>query len=229
MHLHSNKQMIYLSKMKKLSIAFLLFLVACEMPTPSPAISPSPTPTPSVEVKPSPITAVAPKLSWDNDVRKAWSEYLYNEMLGLLPTYDKAKDATKFCTNYNKLSDSQKAHMWSEMWVWVAYYESGWNPKTKYFEKTMGYYSEGLLQLSYVDKKWATYCKFPVKQDEKESILDPYINLHCGINIMAKQIERKGAVLLESGVYWAVLKINGKYTKIDKITSKTQSLTFCSK
>jgi hypothetical protein len=217
----------------KYLILVLLAVFGCEnIPV---QVDPVPSPTPSavasVIPKPSetPNSSV-PVLSWDNSVRKDWSKYVYELLKGeLFDVYNSAQDNERLCPKFKSLTKEQKAHVWSEFWVQVAYHESGWNPKSKYFEKTMGYYSEGLLQLSYVDKQWAPYCKFPAKQDAAESILDPYINLDCGLKIMAKQIEKKGKIIVSSGVYWAVIKDGGSYQKIDAITGKTKALAFCIK
>ncbi len=195
-----------------------------EKPVSTPSSLPSPAPSQS------PVISSVPALSWESGhpERKEWSKYVYNLLLNdLFDVYNKAQDSERLCPKFKTLTKEQKAHVWSEFWVWVAYHESGWNPKSKYFEKTMGYYSEGLLQLSYVDKEWAPYCKFPVKQDAAESILDPIINLDCGLKIMSKQIQSKGKIIVSSGVYWAVIKDGGMYQKIDAITGKTKALPFC--
>lgn len=59
------------------------------------------------------------------------------------------------------------------------------------------------------------------------TILNPYLNLNCGVGIMAQQIKRKGSIILDSGVYWAVLKGNGKYQQISGIRSMVKSLSLC--
>jgi hypothetical protein len=56
--------------------------------------------------------------------------------------------------------------------------------------------------------------------------MNPKINLEFGINILAKQIRRTGKVILINGVYWAVIKENGKYQKIDQITLMVRNLKF---
>lgn len=224
--------------MNKYAIWLLVLLIAqsCSHmlqvpiePVPSPSALPSPIPSHLPIIPPVPSVSVVPALSWDTDPkRKEWSAFLYKSLNSeLFGAYNSAQDNERFCPKFKSLTKEQKAHVWSEMWVWIAYHESGWKPGTKYFEKTMGYYSEGLLQLSYIDKDWAPYCKFPRKQDAQESILDPIINLDCGLKIMREQIKKKGKIIVSSGVYWAVIKEGGGYQKIDAITAKTKALSFC--
>lgn len=82
--------------------------------------------------------------------------------------------------------------------------------------------SEGLLQLSYQDVQWAPYCEFDWSVDKKysdtdarKSIFDPEkITEDCGIQILDRQVAKKSNIALSSGVYWAVLKIGGKYRGI---------------
>src|SRR5574343_851979 len=203
-------------------LLLVLMMMACES---VPVTPDKPEPTPSAV----PTVSAVPTLSWEagHPERKEWSKIVYDLLSSqLFDVYDSAKDNEQFCPKFKSLTKEQQAHVWSEMWVWVAYHESGWDPKSKYLE-SFGYNSEGLLQLSYVDKEWAPYCEFPIKQDAKESILDPGINLRCGLKIMGKQIEKYGHILVDSGVYWAVLKLNGRYQKIKEITDKTKQLSFC--
>jgi hypothetical protein len=109
-------------------------------------------------------------------------------------------------------------------------------------EKTMGtdpvtkkpVYSEGLLQLSYQDTQWATHCKFDWKADQyldpkdsSKTILNPYRNLYCGVGIMANQIKKRKDIALVTGVYWAVLKQGGRYSKIPEITKQVKAFKLC--
>jgi hypothetical protein len=65
--------------------------------------------------------------------------------------------------------------------------------------------------------------------DPRRSILDPFKNLSCGTKILARQVKSRGRITLSTGVYWAVLKVGGKYTKIGEIKALTQNLPFCKK
>jgi hypothetical protein len=209
-------------------------------PTPSPSPSPSPSPTPGDG-----SYTMAP-LSWDTSAhpeRKAWSQYLQTLITGEWNSLLKgATDMGQFCPKYSSLSTNQKANVWAQLFVAMARYESAYNPLSRMHETTMGtdnvtkkpVYSEGLLQLSYQDIQWNKWCKFDWAKDKslsstspKKTILDPYINLHCGVGIMAKQIKNYNTIAIKSGVYWSVLKPGGKYNKLTSIKSMVKSLPFC--
>lgn len=204
--------------------------------------TPAPTPSPS---EPDGDYKVM-SLSWNSSSypqRAQWSEYLVKLAMedwnSLLKGADDIQD---FCPKYYNLKDEDRANVWAQLFVAMAKYESGYNPTSRMHETTMGsdpvtgkpVYSEGLLQLSYQDTQWASWCDFNWSKDKNlsatdpnKSILDPYKNLHCGVGIMAKQVARTGAIKVASGAYWAVIKTNSKYQQISNITSMVRSLSVC--
>lgn len=192
---------------------------------------------PNYEMKP---------LAWETKThpeRTQWSLYLQeiilNEWSGLLSG---ASDITAFCPTYNSLQNAERANVWAQIFAAITKYESAYSPVSRMQETTMGtdpvtgqpVYSEGLLQLSYQDVQWAKWCDFRWAADKnlsptspQKTILDPYKNLNCGVGIMAQQIKNKGSIVLNSGVYWAVLKGNGQYQQISGIQSLVKSLSLC--
>mgnify|MGYP000588394299 CR=1 FL=1 len=189
-------------------------------------------------------------LSWESTTEKhperaSWSDYIVNHMNENLSVYSKASDVEKFCPKFKTLTDIQKTKALSEIVVGMTFYESGYNPLSRMVETTMGVdpvtgmqvASEGLLQLSYQDvanyKNKGVTCLFDYKKDKKlelnkRSILDPILNLQCGLGILKHQIIKYGAFTMEKNVYWAVIKIKGKYSKIDKIADRVIKNTgFC--
>ncbi|WP_255490201.1 murein L,D-transpeptidase catalytic domain family protein [Bdellovibrio sp. KM01] len=214
-------------------------------PEPTPTPSPTPIETPAPSPTPAPGYTMAP-LAWESSAhpeRKQWSQYLQTLVLGEWSSLLKgASDMKNFCPKYSSLNDNQKANAWAQLFVAVARYESAYNPLSRMHETTMGtdavtkkpVYSEGLLQLSYQDIQWDKWCKFDWSKDKnlsstspKKTILDPYINLHCGVGIMAKQIKNKNTIAITSGVYWSTLKPGGKYNQLTSIKSMVKSLPFC--
>lgn len=203
---------------------------------------PEPTPAPLPEEPAYKMQALA----WESTKypeRTEWSKYLQdiilNEWSSLLPGAD---DIETFCPRYNSLDNNQRANAWAQLFVAIAKYESAYSPVSRMHETTMGtdpvtrkpVYSEGLLQLSYQDVQWAPFCQFDWQKDKnlsatdpKKTILDPYINLHCGVGIMAKQIKSKGRIVVSSGVYWAVIKSGGRYQQINNIASIVKTLPLC--
>lgn len=171
---------------------------------------------------------------------RAWSDYAFHIIQNETPEMlTEVKDMDLFCPRYDSLSEDLKINAWGALFSGMSLYESGYSPVSRMQETTMGtdpitkqpVYSEGLLQLSYQDITGWPFCDFDWSQDKylspkdpNKTILDPYRNLECGIKIMAQQVHRKGRIALSSGVYWAVLKIDGKYGKVDsiaKIVKKT--------
>lgn len=175
--------------------------------------------------------------------RMQWSSYLQEIILSQWSSLlTGAADITNFCPSYNSLQNDERANVWAQIFAAITKYESAYSPVSRMHETTMGtdpvtgqpVYSEGLLQLSYQDVQWARWCEFSWAADKnlsptssQKSILDPFKNLNCGVGIMAQQIKNKGAIVLNSGVYWAVLKGNGKYQQIAGIQSIVKSLSLC--
>lgn len=186
-------------------------------------------------------------LSWENTTqphpeRAPWSAALSSLVDANLTDFSKASDITQFCPKYVSLTKTQQIKAVSELIVGVIYYESGYSPVSRMVETTLGtdpvtgraVESEGLLQLSYQDQQWATFCKFnwPADKllsatDPKKTILDPYINLACGVKIMSNQVKNKGAFTISSN-YWSTLKAGGKYGQVGPIVTKVKNNTgFC--
>lgn len=190
-------------------------------------------------------------LSWEKNhpERKPWSDFVFGLVAGeLFDSFDSAKDAAKICPRYAELTKAQKVLVWGELISAMAYYESGWKPTSRMTETTMGtdpvtgrqVESEGLLQLSYQDvPNYGLVLKYPackidwqkdknlVATDPRKTILDPLINLECGLRILGNQIRKKGSVILSTGVYWAVIREGGKYSKISQIIEMVSKTGVC--
>lgn len=216
----------------------------------NPNLNPNPTPSNGNNNNASATPAPTPPanfqyqaLAWESSShpeRKGWSTYAIQIADEELDNLDQVQDAGTFCPKYDSLSRQQKTNFWAQLVAGMSYYESGWNPLSRYKETTMGtdpitgqpVYSEGLLQLSYQDIRGYSFCEFEWSKDKylsatdpKKTILDPYKNLHCGIKILASQLARKKNIVLSSGLYWAVLR-KGNST-VPKIATITKKLTFC--
>lgn len=190
-------------------------------------------------------------LSWERNhpERKAWSSFVFELISAeIFEVLDSAKDAKRICSKYEVLSRDQRILIWGELISAMAYFESGWSPTSRMTETTMGtdpvtgkqVASEGLLQLSYQDvPNYGSVLKYPLCKiewgkdkslsvtDPKKTIFDPYINLECGLRILANQVQKKKLVVLSSGAYWAVLKDGGKYSKVDSIISMVAKTGLC--
>ena len=169
------------------------------------------------------------KLSWEtekNPERAAWSDHLMKSIN--VATYEKASDITQFCPKFKSLSESQKKKAIGEFWVSLGVHESSWNPKSASVDvgtkDNKDTWSVGLFQMSVVDQK--SYQKdFGFKYDD---LLKAEPNITLATYIMERIITRRGAITLTSNVYWAPLRIGGKYDKIAKIVERTKKeAPFC--
>lgn len=191
-------------------------------------------------------------LAWEKKVpgSQKWSLFIYHTILNnekqMLADHA-ATDVEIFCPNFQKLSQTQRLNFWGQLLAGIAKFESSWNPISRYLEpSSMGkdgitglpVVSEGLLQLSYQDGLYhGAACLFDWSKDKLlqiknpadplKTILDPYKNLRCGIQILAHQLEKHHAIVIDKGVYWAVIRKNNNSQKIDKIAAYTKALPFC--
>lgn len=168
-------------------------------------------------------------LSWEtakNPERAKWSDHMMSQIN--VETYLKASDITKFCPKIKSLSLRQQKQAIGEFWVSLGVHESGWNPKSASVDvgtkDNKDTWSVGLFQMSVVDQK--SYKKdFGFKYDD---LLRAEPNITLANYIMERIITRRGAITLTSNVYWAPLRIGGKYDKIAKIVARTQEKApFC--
>jgi hypothetical protein len=186
-------------------------------------------------------------LLWENSQHGTpdWTQFTYKlirqDMASdFLPG---TEDVENFCPKYRRLSEAGKARFWSLLISAIVKFESNFNPQTRFREpgkKTdsvtgQPVYSEGLMQLSYQDTKWAPFCQFDWTQDQnlpandpRKTIFDPYKNLDCGIRILARQIKLTNKIAAESNKnYWAVLIPGGSNSKVLQIQGITKSSVEC--
>lgn len=209
------------------------------------------TTTATAQLKPLIWDTTSTRQNWSKYIYKVISE----EEPILLAT-NIAKDIEIFCPRYRQISKTQRLNFWGQFISALAYKESSWNPLSRFVErkkvtdpqtgvvtykymgvdKVTGQYvaSEGLLQLSYQDQKsynmncgfdWAKD-KYLSEKDPQKTILNPYLNLRCGIKILSKLLRKNNQIILKSP-YWSPLSANPKYNKIQYISGKTKELSFC--
>jgi hypothetical protein len=185
------------------------------------------------------IAQAQTKLSWEakNLKNSAWTTVALSQIEKHFAVLDNAEDTNIFCSRYKALDMQDRIWVWGEIISGLALYESAWNPNTQYTETGLGIdqvtgkplVSEGLLQLSYTDTRWAKWCAFDWESDQKQvafegvSILNPQKNLECGIGIMANQIKRKGNIVIGKGAYWSTLKIGHHRNKVNEVARMVSS------
>lgn len=195
-------------------------------------------------------------VAWEkgNSKRKEWSKMVYSVIENEEPTIldlNAAKDIESFCANYKNLDTPQRLNFWGQFFAAVTQKESGWNPLSQMTETSFKYVdsvtrqpvkSEGLLQLSYQDEdsykldcgfNWTIDSQIEVT-DPRRSILNPYLNLRCGIKIFSIQLKKYHAIQVDrKKIYWNVLRFDEK-TRSDSQSAKeikkmTQSFKICQK
>ncbi|MBX2993290.1 MAG: hypothetical protein KF681_00650 [Bdellovibrionaceae bacterium] len=195
------------------------------LPPPPPFRPREPVPNAPSNYKPVPLSWESP----NKPERKLWSAFVLQQLEKNFEVLDQAVDIERFCRRYERLSKPERLNVWGLLVAQMSLHESSWKPTTRMQETTMGVdkitgarvFSEGLLQLSYQDISWMKSCRFDWNQDRflgprdpKKTILDPYRNLECGIDILVRQIARYKRVVMTNNVYWAILREGGKYSKI---------------
>lgn len=186
-------------------------------------------------------------LAWDKHSKytSSWSKTIYSTIKTETPELlgqNIASDVEIFCPKYQSLNENQRLNFWGQFIVALSKYESSWNPTTSVVETLMKgndpvtkkhIASEGLLQLSYQDEKnYRMDCGFDYEKDKylhpndpQKTILNPHLNLKCGIRILASQLRNKGSIVLKEKVYWAPLREGSK--RIPQIAAITKKLIFC--
>ena len=199
-----------------------------------------PVPTPASDFAYEPLV-------WEKSAAwtKSWSDHLYNTILTKTPELlnGTTDDMTNFCPNYPNLNTSQKINFWGMLISAMAKYESGLDPLARLQETTMGrdpvtglpVFSEGLLQLSYQDIRSYSFCNFDWNSDKnlsptdpRKTILDPFRNLDCGVQILSSKVVKHKIIAVPARyAYWSVLIPGGKSTRLPNIQNITKTMSFC--
>lgn len=154
-----------------------------------------------------------------------WSQKLEILFKGHFDIFDRALDTDKLSPNWKNLTLDQKVDLLIELFKWMAYYESSWNPLSQSVDvgkkDQKDTWSIGLMQMSVIDQtSYRTNTKWTY-----DDLLKPENNLHLAVLVMVRMIINKGKIfraLGESG-YWAVIIEGGKYQKIDQILAKVKA------
>lgn len=179
------------------------------------------------------------KLSWEgkNPKNSEWTKITLAAIEKHFEKLEKAEDITTICPQYSSLDKDLRLKVWGELISAMSFYESGWNPNAQFTETGLGndeitgrtLTSEGLLQLSYNDTRWAKWCQFDWEADKNNNgtrpttILTPKNNLECGVGILARQTNKYKKLLMSKNTYWAVIKEGHQNCKIPQITRMVQS------
>jgi hypothetical protein len=165
-------------------------------------------------------------LYWTNTTephpeRKPWTDAVYNNIDKYFQIYDFAADTTSFCPKYKSLSVDLKKKAIGELFVALAFYESGFNPKSESVDvgtkKDKGSWSVGLYQMSGNDGAAKA-----LKVDYL-GLKDPVKNINVALYQLNTQIKNTGLFILPNTSkyrYWAVLLSGNRYSKIPEIKAR---------
>lgn len=221
-------------------IIYFLITVTQGCTVTPPVPTPTLTPTPVVTLKPTPTvsptpTPTVPFLSWEKTIeahpeREAWSKILWEEINANFVALNTVKDMQIFCPSYAKLTNDKKIQAWAELFVWLSYYESAFDPTEASqdvgtFDKRT--WSTGLWQVSACDVENYNLTKIMPKYTF-EDLKTVAPNAKLAVALMARQVFKNGLIVQSnfSNVYWATL-YHGRYDEIDGIATHVQRLAFC--
>lgn len=201
--------------------AYRAFLVAQEKAVKAGKVPDPATPAPS----PSPVRIA---LSWEDGdpSRASWSDALTSAIRRDLAVYAGAKDIERIVPKFKSLTDDQKVKALGEFYVGMAYYESGFNPKSQAVDvgtqSNRDSWSIGLYQLSVRDwqNKDSGGPKFTFDQ-----LLEGVNNIILANRTMVLQIQKTGLIILPNtskSRYWAVILDGNKYQKVDAILARVR-------
>lgn len=239
---HARKQLLSLTVLILLS-----FIVGCggkesapgiqlnprvsDQDTSNPQTPPSPTPIPDQDNGPPKISELRwyPH-SWEGRWSKAMMSYL--DETSLIDLHINEQDLERLsCAGYKGASREDRKHFWIVFMASISSQESAFNPRTRYYERQLGEWSEGLFQLSVSNRKPKGGCSLI----DKETILRPLPNIYCALDIMENQIRGSrryqrptGRLFPTTPYYWSVLtRMPAKGKVIEFFKRHLDDLPFC--
>lgn len=114
----------------------------------------------------------------------------------------------KNISKHKNICSFKNLKYWQSLIKAVCFAESNFNPRETYFEKTMGYYSCGLMQLSVQDSQFYPF----VLTDE--NIFDVEKNITSGLIILNRLMQKYGNPIFDNGNYWSTLQPKNKRHQI---------------
>jgi hypothetical protein len=127
------------------------------------------------------------------------------------------------CLGYTDASEEDKKRFWALFFSSISLYETDFNPNTRYWERGLNVWSEGLFQLSVSTGRYHSGCEHL----SEENILDPFDNIDCAVAVMRNQMRVRGSLFPSRAYYWSVLTSTKKYKVQSFFKSQMSELSFC--
>lgn len=196
----------------------------------------TPTPTnPPAQQNEIPIPKIE-TLRWypKNVWQTSWSKAVVNKVseMGLGHQEVEVDDLADLgCLGYSNSSERERAMFWLVLVASVASQESAFDPNNRYYERSLGEWSEGLMQLSVSDQSRGEVCR----ELTSSLILDPQTNLQCAVLILKDQLHgsrtRSANHIFPTRMYyWSTLTRESTKTEVIAFFKKhLDRLKFCSR
>lgn len=127
------------------------------------------------------------------------------------------------CLGFNDASEVDKKRFWALFFSSISLFETDFNPRTRYWERGLNVWSEGLFQLSVSTGRYHQGCE----HIRSENILDPLGNIKCAVAVMRNQMRVRGSLFPSKAYYWSVLTTTKKYKVQNFFKSQMNKLSFC--
>jgi hypothetical protein len=194
-------------------------------------------PLPDDDISPGPTLPEISGLRWyPNTWQDKWSKAMmsYLDEIALIDLPVNESDLRQVnCSGHRQATREERKHFWIVFMASISSQESAFNPKTRYYERALGEWSEGLFQLSVSNRKPKGGCSLINKQ----TILRPLPNIYCALVIMENQVRGSRRYHRPTGVlfptrpyYWSVLtRMPAKGRVIEFFKRHIDDLPFCTK
>lgn len=168
--------------------------------------------------------------SWEDN----WSQAIVNYLdeTSLIDLHVNQVDLKRLsCSGYADASREERKHFWVVLMASISSQEAAFNPRTRYYERQLGEWSEGLFQLSVSNRKPKGGCSLI----DETSILRPLPNIYCALDIMENQVRGSrryqrptGRLFPARPYYWSVLtRMPAQGRVIEFFKRHLDDLPFC--
>jgi hypothetical protein len=164
--------------------------------------------------------------TWENEWSQAVGSAIdeHSRELVMEVTLPSTDLATVNCPGFNRAKENDKKRFWALFLSSISLYETDFNSNTRYWERGLNVWSEGLFQLSVSTGKYHRGCS----HISSSNILNPGANIKCAVAVMRNQIRSRGSIFPSKPYYWSVLTSYKKYKVQNFFKSQMSELAFCS-